>query len=169
VAVTTELYINSTKCPAATSLCIKHRQSDEWTDTAGQRILSGGANPLVYLPAVGVGKGLHSVRPTTVIRLPLLPLKRYTLLSIMKPTWCTFHSIYWELRASTCFKHYLLILTRCYTNGTGILRACYVSWLRQDYSSTPILVQATDITYTRYTKCRLWSPSRGWASNARNM
>jgi hypothetical protein len=23
--------------------------------------------------------------------------------SIMKPTWCTFHSIYWESRASTCF------------------------------------------------------------------
>jgi hypothetical protein len=30
----------------------------------------------------------------------------------MKPTLCTFHSIYWESRTSTCFKHYLLILRR---------------------------------------------------------
>jgi hypothetical protein len=28
----------------------------------------------------------------------------------------------------------------------GILRACYVSWLHQDWSSTPILVQPTVIT-----------------------
>jgi hypothetical protein len=37
--------------------------------------------------------------------------------SVMKPTWCTFHSIYWESRTSTCFEHYLLILRRRYTNG----------------------------------------------------
>jgi hypothetical protein len=35
----------------------------------------------------------------------------------MKPTWCTFHSIYWESRASTCFRHYFLILRRRNTNG----------------------------------------------------
>jgi hypothetical protein len=32
--------------------------------------------------------------------------------SIMKPTWCTIRSLYWESRASTCFEHYLLILRR---------------------------------------------------------
>jgi hypothetical protein len=37
--------------------------------------------------------------------------------SIMKPTWCTFHSIYWESKVSTCFEHYLLTLRRRYTNG----------------------------------------------------
>jgi hypothetical protein len=36
----------------------------------------------------------------------------------MKPTWCTFHSIYWESRVSTCFEHYLLILRRRSTSGT---------------------------------------------------
>jgi hypothetical protein len=36
-------------------------------------------------------------------------------------------------------------------------------------SSTPILVQPTDITRTKYAKCRLCSASWGWASNARNI
>jgi hypothetical protein len=36
---------------------------------------------------------------------------------IMKPTWCTFHSVYRESRTSTCFEHYMLILRRRYTNG----------------------------------------------------
>jgi hypothetical protein len=36
--------------------------------------------------------------------------------SIMKPTWCTFRSTYWESIASACFEPYLLILRRCYTN-----------------------------------------------------
>jgi hypothetical protein len=34
----------------------------------------------------------------------------------MTPTWCTYQSIYWESRASTCFEHYLLILRRRCTN-----------------------------------------------------
>jgi hypothetical protein len=34
---------------------------------------------------------------------------------------------------------------------------------------TSILVQPPDVTSTKYTKCRLWSASWGWASNARNM
>jgi hypothetical protein len=57
-----------------------------------------------------------------------------------------------------------------------VLRACYVSWLLQDWSgtgvgdsSTPILEQPTDITSTQYTKCRLCSDSWRWASKARNM
>jgi hypothetical protein len=44
-------------------------------------------------------------------------------ISIMKPTWCTCHSIYWESRASTRFEHYLLILRRRCTNGTWYI-AC---------------------------------------------
>jgi hypothetical protein len=36
---------------------------------------------------------------------------------VIKPTWCTFHSLYWELKASTRFEHYFLILRRLYTNG----------------------------------------------------
>jgi hypothetical protein len=36
----------------------------------------------------------------------------------MKPWWCTFHLIYWESRACTCFENYLLILRRRYTNCT---------------------------------------------------
>jgi hypothetical protein len=35
----------------------------------------------------------------------------------MKRTCCTFHWIYWESRASTCFEQYLLILRRCNTNS----------------------------------------------------
>jgi hypothetical protein len=49
--------------------------------------------------------------------------------SIMKPVWCSFHSIYWESRASTCFEHYLLILRGRCTMALGILRAYNVSWL----------------------------------------
>jgi hypothetical protein len=30
----------------------------------------------------------------------------------MKQTWCTFYSIYWESRVSTCFEHYLLVFRR---------------------------------------------------------
>jgi hypothetical protein len=41
----------------------------------------------------------------------------------------------------------------------GILRACYDSWLYQDWSGTPILVQSTDVTRTQYTKFRLCSAS----------
>jgi hypothetical protein len=62
-----------------------------------------------------------------------------------------------ELRASTCFERYLLIFRR----------RC--SWLQQDWSSIPILVQTTDITRTQYTTCRLCRASWRWASNARNM
>jgi hypothetical protein len=54
--------------------------------------------------------------------------------SIMNPAGCTFHSVYWESTASTCFEHYLLILRWRYTKALGILRACYVSWLRQGQS-----------------------------------
>jgi hypothetical protein len=66
----------------------------------------------------------------------LFSLKRATYfanLSIMKPSWCTFHSVYWESRASTCFEHYLLIIRRCSTNGTWyvacVLRQLAVPWL----------------------------------------
>jgi hypothetical protein len=46
-------------------------------------------------------------------------------ISILKQMWCTFHSIYWESKASTCFKHYLLILRMFCTNGIW-----YIAWLQ---------------------------------------
>jgi hypothetical protein len=68
-----------------------------------------------------------------------------------------------ELRASTCFEHYLLILRRCYTNDTWYI-ACVLCQF-----ATPGLMQPTDITRTQYIKCRLCRASWGWASNAWNM
>jgi hypothetical protein len=38
--------------------------------------------------------------------------------SMVKLMRCTFYSLCYELRASTCFEHYLLISRRRYTNGT---------------------------------------------------
>jgi hypothetical protein len=43
----------------------------------------------------------------------------------MKPTWCTFHSIYWESKVSTCFEHYLLILRRRCTNFIWYIVSCF--------------------------------------------
>jgi hypothetical protein len=39
-------------------------------------------------------------------------------ISMMKQTWCTFHSVYWESKAATCFEHCLLILRRRSENTT---------------------------------------------------
>jgi hypothetical protein len=62
----------------------------------------------------------------------------------------------------------LLILKRCYTNGTWYI-ACVLSvgCIRTEeelVSDTP-----ADITRTQYAKCRLRNTSWGWASNARNV
>jgi hypothetical protein len=50
---------------------------------------------------------------------------------------------------------------------------CYQDWSGtgiRDTSSTPILVQqSNDITRSQYTKCRLFSTSWGWVTNARNV
>jgi hypothetical protein len=62
----------------------------------------------------------------------------------MKPTWCTFHSIYWESGVSICFEHYLLILRRRDKTTLGILRAYNVSWVCHDGSETVIVAQPTD-------------------------
>jgi hypothetical protein len=79
-------------------------------------------------------------------------------LNVMKPTWCTFHSIYWVSKASTCFEHYLLILRRRSQTALAILRAySYVSWLCHDCSFTAIVAQPTDIIHTKFNKCRLCS------------
>jgi hypothetical protein len=64
--------------------------------------------------------------------------KQDSYFSMMKPTWCTFHSFYWESRASTCFEHYLPILRWATQTALGILRACNVSWLSQ----TPVSLQS---------------------------
>jgi hypothetical protein len=89
-------------------------------------------------------------------------------ISIMKPTLCTFHSMYWESGVPMCFEHYLLTLRRRYQTALGIFRAYNVSWLWHDRSFTAIVAQPTDIIRTHYTKCSLCSASWGWASNARN-
>jgi hypothetical protein len=69
----------------------------------------------------------------------------YTYISITKPTWRTFHSVYWELKTSTCF------------------------WLWHDSSFTATVPQPTYTILMQYNKCLLCSASWGWASNARNM
>jgi hypothetical protein len=45
---------------------------------------------------------------------------------IKKPTWCTFHSVYQELRASTCFEHYSLVFRTSSQNIRNVF-ACN-SW-----------------------------------------
>jgi hypothetical protein len=59
----------------------------------------------------------------------------------MKPTWCTFHSIYWESKASTCLEHYL-------------------QWNCN---------RATALQLTLYAIYQMPFASWEWASNARNM
>jgi hypothetical protein len=76
---------------------------------------------------------------------------RFTFISKVNPAWCTFYSVYEELRASTYFEHNLLILR----------------WRCSSFTSK--LVQPTDITRTQCTNCSLWGASWGWASNSRNM
>jgi hypothetical protein len=49
-------------------------------------------------------------------------------ISIVKPMWCTFYLIYYGLRASTVFKHYLLIFRRQCTNRTWYI-ACVLRQL----------------------------------------
>jgi hypothetical protein len=51
------------------------------------------------------------------------------------------YSVYYELSASTCSQHYLLILRRRFYTTIGILCTCYVCWLHQGWSGT--LVQPT--------------------------
>jgi hypothetical protein len=67
-------------------------------------------------------------------------------------------------------------ITCLYSGGSarttlGVLRACYVSWLHQDWGGTGVesWLHTTDITRTQYTKCRLCGASWRWPSNARNM
>jgi hypothetical protein len=47
-------------------------------------------------------------------------------LNIVKPTWCTFYSVYYEVRTSTCFEHSLLIRRRRYTHGIWYSYIAYV-------------------------------------------
>jgi hypothetical protein len=100
------------------------------------------------------GGGLETSR----IRRPRCELGRHAIknkaiFSIIKRKWCNFYSVNQGLRFSTCFKHYLLILRRRYTNETWYI-ACVLCQL-----AAPILVHPTDITCIILTA----------ASNARNM
>jgi hypothetical protein len=69
---------------------------------------------------------------------------------IMKPTWCTFHSVYWESKTSTCFEHYLLILRRSAQTVFGILRAYNASWLWHGCSANATVPQPTGIILIYY-------------------
>jgi hypothetical protein len=62
----------------------------------------------------------------------------YQNICVMKLTWCTFHSIYWESRASTSIEHYLLILRRRYTNST-----CYIACVLCQLAATRIRVECS--------------------------
>jgi hypothetical protein len=87
----------------------------------------------------------------------------YKLFSMMKPTWCTFYSVYWESKASTCFEHYLLILRRCYTKVIWYIACvlCELAVVRLQWNSyTHVIYQMSFIL------CRA---SWGWANSARNM
>jgi hypothetical protein len=63
-----------------------------------------------------------------------------------------------RIKGSTCFEHYLLILMRSYKVALGILRACYVIWLQQDWGGTGVF---TVLMYydARSTKHYLILPS----------
>jgi hypothetical protein len=81
--------------------------------------------------------------------------------------------------SETNVMHFLFNLLR--TEGLYMFRALLahpqkalhkhhlVYCMNQGWSGTSTLVQPTDITHSQCTKCRLFSASRGRASNARNM
>jgi hypothetical protein len=75
----------------------------------------------------------------------------FTSVSIMRPTWCTFYSIYLELWASTCFEHYLLILRRRYTNGTWYI-VCVLCQLAATRVGVELAFQLHHI-YKTYSVC----------------
>jgi hypothetical protein len=50
------------------------------------------------------------------------------------------YSIYYELTASTCFEQTCSSSGDAAQTTLGILCACYVCWLHQDWSGTPSVV-----------------------------
>jgi hypothetical protein len=60
------------------------------------------------------------------------------------------YSAYYELTASTCFKHYLLIFRRRCTNNTWYITCVLCLLASPVVSGTPILVKPTYTTHTRY-------------------
>jgi hypothetical protein len=90
---------------------------------------------------------------------------RLFIVSVVQPTWCTIYSIYWKLRASTCFEHYLLILRRRCTNGTWYI-SCVLCWLHQDCRKLQSWFSQLTLQARKYTKCLLCNTSWGWASNS---
>jgi hypothetical protein len=69
----------------------------------------------------------------------------------MKPTWCTFHSIYWESRPLNVSS------ITCWSSGgatqtaLGILRGYNVSWLCHECIFTATVPQPTDIIRSPFT------------------
>jgi hypothetical protein len=59
-------------------------------------------------------------------------------ITIMNPTWCTFHSIYWESKVPTCFEHYLFILRKRCTNSIWYIACvCQLAVARLQWSKIP--------------------------------
>jgi hypothetical protein len=82
----------------------------------------------------------------------------------MKPTWCTFHSVYWVSRASTCFEHYLLIFRRRYTNGIW-----YIAWVCQltvAWLQWNVCVALPEDEQVMFEKCRGPWFSINWMKSA---
>jgi hypothetical protein len=85
----------------------------------------------------------------------------YIFLSIMKQTWCTFHSDYWESRYSTCFERYLFSLrTRC-TNGT-----LYIACLYARNIQSAVCVVPPEYEQVMLETCRESRFSINWIKNA---
>jgi hypothetical protein len=89
--------------------------------------------------------------------------------SIMKPMWCTFHSILLRIKSHYTFRA-LLAHPQEVLHKQHFVYCVRVMPVGCDTTAvtTAIVAQPTDITRTQYTNCRLFSSSWGWAGNARN-
>jgi hypothetical protein len=62
------------------------------------------------------------------------------------------YSVYYELTASTCFEHYLLIFTRCCTNNNWYI-ACVLCWLAATRVGVePVLLRAPQRSMEHYVQ-----------------
>jgi hypothetical protein len=71
-------------------------------------------------------------------------------LSIVKPTWCAFHSILLRINGLYMFRALLAHHQEAFYKRHLV----YCMRVMSAGCTTPILVQPTDITRTQYTKCR---------------
>jgi hypothetical protein len=87
----------------------------------------------------------------------------------MKPTWCTFHSIYWESRALTRLQFHCNCATANWHTHAAYQVPFVQDLLRMskqcskhiealDSHETAIMSQSTDIILTQYAKCCCGAP-----------